>query len=112
MENLIKKCPINFTKGAIIEVLSIIEEAGEKNPLRIGVKSGGCSGLSYILDFQEATETDTIYIVSGFKVAIDHLDLIHINNLEIDFEQDLNNRGFIYSNPNAESTCGCGTSFS
>lgn len=112
MENTIKKCPINFTEGAISEILSIISETGEKNPLKIGVKSGGCSGLSYVLDFQEETEDDTIYIVSNFKVAINSLDLIHINNLEIDFQQDLNNRGFIYSNPNAESTCGCGTSFS
>ena len=84
----------------------------EKNPLRIGVKNGGCSGFSYILDFEEKQITDTIYSMDGFDLIIDPLHLEHINNLEVDFQQDLNNRGFIYNNPNAETTCGCGTSFS
>lgn len=112
MENTIKICPINFTEGAITELKSIIKETNEQNPLRIGVTNGGCSGFSYVLDFQEKNDKDYIYSIAEFNVIIDPLHLIHINNLEIDFQQDLNNRGFIYKNPNANSTCGCGTSFS
>jgi len=112
LDNLKIKCPIVFTKGAIMELKSIIKDTNEQNPLRIGVKNGGCSGFSYILNFEEKQENDTIYTIDEIKVIIDPLHLEHINNLEIDFQQDLNNRGFIYNNPNANSTCGCGTSFS
>lgn len=112
MENTIKKCPILFTKGALIEIQSIINETDEKKPLRIGVENGGCAGFNYILNFEEKMESDYIYSIEKFTLIINPLHIIHLNNLEIDFEQDLNNRGFIYNNPNAKTTCGCGTSFS
>jgi len=111
LEKLKIKCPIRFTEGAIKEIKSIIKDTEEKKPLRIGVKNGGCSGFSYILDFEEKQEMDTMYSIEGFKLIIDPSHLEYINNLEVDFQQDLNNRGFIYTNPNAETTCGCGTSF-
>ena len=112
MENTTKICPINFTKGAIEEILSIIKDTNEQNPLRIGVENGGCSGFNYILNFEEKKDTDYIYSIEKIKLIINPLHLIHINDLEIDFEQDLNSRGFTYNNPNAKTTCGCGTSFS
>ena len=111
-ETLNKKCPIKFTKGALLELKDIVRENNETYPLRIGAKNGGCAGFSYILNFEEALENDIMYEVEGMKVIIDPLHLLHVNNLEIDFQQDLNNRGFIYNNPNANTTCGCGTSFS
>lgn len=112
MDKLNKTCPVIFTIGAIKELESIIKDTNEQNPLRIGVENGGCSGFSYILNFEEKKELDTMYSYENLQVIIDPLHLIHLNNLEIDFQQNLDNRGFIYNNPNANSTCGCGTSFS
>lgn len=111
-ELLNKTCPIKLTPGAIKELKGLIIEENETNPLRIGVKNGGCSGFSYILNFEEMQAGDNEYEVEGIKVIINPLHLIHLQNLEIDFQIGLDNRGFIYNNPNAESTCGCGTSFS
>lgn len=107
-----KTCPITLTQGAIEELSSIVSSQNEKNPLRIGVKNGGCAGFSYILNFEEAEVTDETYHISGIDIVINPLHVIHLKNLEIDFQQGLNNRGFIYNNPNADTTCGCGTSFS
>lgn len=107
-----KICPITLTEGAIHELKRIINEEEEKNPLRIGVENGGCAGFNYILNFEEIQVGDELYEIDGLKIIINPLHIIHINNLQIDFEQGLNNRGFMYSNPNADSTCGCGTSFS
>lgn len=105
-------CPITLKIGAVQELQNIIQEENEQKPLRIGVKNGGCAGFSYILDFEEATETDLHYTIEGIRIVIDPLHIIHLQGVAIDFQQDLDNRGFIYSNPNAQSTCGCGTSFS
>lgn len=107
-----KTCPISLTAGAVAELKSIISSENEKNPLRIGVKNGGCAGFSYILNFEEADALDESFIIDGINIVIDPLHIVHLKNLEIDFEQGLNNRGFIYNNPNADTTCGCGTSFS
>lgn len=106
--------PINLTEGAVKELTSIrkSEEIPENYGLRIGVKGGGCSGYSYILGFDDKTDADQEYEVNGMKVYIDKTQAIYLLGIEIDFEQDLNNRGFSFNNPNADDTCGCGTSFS
>src|SRR5680860_924222 len=103
--------PISLTDGAIKELNNIRDGEGipENYGLRIGVKGGGCSGYSYILGFDDKKEADQEYEVNGVKVYIDKTHAIYLLGIEIDFEQDLNNRGFSFNNPNADETCGCGT---
>ena len=88
------------------------ENFPESKPLRVGVKGGGCSGLSYVLDFDEKQEFDDEFKVKGIRVIMDKRHALYIYGMEIDFESGLNDRGFIFNNPNAKSSCGCGTSFS
>ncbi|MBY5957934.1 iron-sulfur cluster assembly accessory protein [Membranicola marinus] len=106
--------PINLTEGAVKELMNIrqSENIPADYGLRIGVKGGGCSGYSYILGFDDKKEADQEYEIQGLKVLIDKTHAIYLLGIEIDFEQDLNNRGFSFNNPNADDTCGCGTSFS
>ena len=79
--------------------------------LRIGVKGGGCSGLTYILDFDDKQEFDDLYVVNGVELIVDQRQALYLHGIEIDYQNGLNDRGFIFNNPNASSTCGCGTSF-
>ena len=111
MTDLDKKLPIKFTQSALKEIkrLNALEE-GDKL-LCIGVKNGGCSGLSYVFEFMPQPASTDIYKLDELKVAINPLDLQYLQNLEVDYEQGLNNRGFTFNNPNASTTCGCGTSF-
>lgn len=106
--------PITLSEGAIQELKKIKESENipDEYGLRIGVKGGGCSGFSYILGFDEKKESDKEYDINGVRVIIDKTHAIYLLGMEIDFEQDLNNRGFSFNNPNADDTCGCGTSFS
>jgi iron-sulfur cluster assembly protein len=76
------------------------------------VKGGGCAGFSYILGFDTRKEGDEEYFINGIKVFMSKAHAIYLIGIEIDFQDGLNNRGFTFNNPNAESTCGCGTSFS
>lgn len=80
--------------------------------LRVGVKGGGCSGFSYLLGFDVKKEKDQVYEIDGMQVFIEKTHAMYLIGMEIDWHDDLNNRGFIFENPNAKSTCGCGTSFS
>ena len=80
--------------------------------LRLGVKGGGCSGFSYILDFDTKKENDAVFRIADIPLYIDKSQAIYLYDCEIDFKNGLDNRGFIFNNPNATSTCGCGTSFS
>ena len=106
--------PITLTEGAVRELNAIRQQEGvpQDYGLRIGVKGGGCSGYSYILGFDEKKDTDKEYLINGITVYIDKTHAIYLLGMEIDFQQDLNNRGFSFNNPNADETCGCGTSFS
>lgn len=111
INNLQSSIAISLTDSAAKEVRNILSKESQKKPLRIGVKNGGCAGFSYIFEFDNATETDIQTIINGINVVIDPLHLEHIQKLSIDFENGLNNRGFTFNNPDAQSTCGCGTSF-
>lgn len=103
--------PIQFTESALKEIAKLA--ANEKGKaLRVGVKNGGCSGFSYIFEFDEATESDAIYSMDVCEVVIDKMHLLHLQNVSVHYENGLNNRGFTFTNPNASETCGCGTSFS
>ncbi len=105
---------IRLTDKAIAELKSIMaeEKRAADQPLRVGVKGGGCSGLSYILEFDEKKEFDEEYTFQGLRVVIDQRQMIYVTGMEVDYEYGLNDRGFVFRNPNASSTCGCGTSFS
>ncbi len=106
--------PVKLTSGAIQQLLRIRHEQGVPNDysLRIGVKGGGCSGFSYLLGFDEEKERDTIYDFEGIRIVMDKAHALYLLGMEIDWLEGLNNRGFIFNNPNAKETCGCGTSFS
>ncbi len=112
MEPIIKN-PINLTDAAISEVKRLMTEPGfdTSKMLRIGVKGGGCSGMTYILDFDYRKENDALYEKNGVNFIVDNSQSIYLFGMEIEWEGGLNSRGFTFKNPNASSTCGCGTSF-
>lgn len=81
--------------------------------LRVGVKGGGCSGLSYVMDFDnQIKEGDELFEDNGVKIVCDMKSLLYIFGTELDFSDGLNGKGFEWKNPNADRTCGCGQSFS
>ena len=81
--------------------------------IRVGVKSGGCSGLEYILNFDnQKTETDQIFEDNGIKVIIEKISILYLAGTTLEFSGGLNGKGFVFNNPNASRTCGCGESFS
>ncbi len=106
--------PISLTSGAIKQLLRIKDEqqiSGDHG-LRIGVKGGGCSGFTYVLGFDKKNESDDEYEIEGLKVFMEKSHAIYLLGMEVDWVEGLDNRGFTFNNPNASSTCGCGTSFS
>lgn len=81
--------------------------------LRVGVKGGGCSGFSYILDLTESVkDTDEVMEMHGVRIICDPKSLLYLSGVTVDFKDELMGRGFVFNNPNATSTCGCGSSFS
>jgi iron-sulfur cluster assembly protein len=106
--------PVSLTRGAIAQLNRLRQEQGvpEHYGLRVGVKGGGCSGFSYLLGFDEQRERDTVYDFDGIPIFMDKAHSLYLLGMEIDWEEGLNNRGFVFNNPNAKETCGCGTSFS
>ncbi len=108
------QAPVTLTDGAVTQLMLIREQENIPSDycLRVGVKGGGCSGFSYILGFDKVEDTDELYEISGLKLAMNKAHAIYLLGMEVDFVSGLENRGFTFSNPNATSTCGCGTSFS
>ena len=99
------------------KVAKLMEDAGIAGDttyfLRVGVVGGGCSGLSYKLDFDnELKPTDQVFEDNGVKVVTDLKSFLYLVNTTLDFSDGLNGKGFYFSNPNASRTCGCGDSFS
>ena len=81
--------------------------------IRVGVKSGGCSGLEYILKFdKEKTDADQIFEDNGIKIIVDKKSILYLAGTTLEYSGGLNGKGFIFNNPNANRTCGCGESFS
>ena len=106
---------INVTEKAVKEIKRIMVESNvpEGYGLRIGVRGGGCSGLTYTLGFDEkANESDTVIESGAVRLFVDGKSLFHITGTELDFTDGLTGKGFIFNNPNASRTCGCGESFS
>ncbi len=81
--------------------------------IRVGVKSGGCSGLEYVLKFDnERTDTDQIFEDNGVKILVDKKSVLYLAGTILEYSGGLNGKGFVFNNPNANRTCGCGESFS
>ncbi|WP_207493562.1 HesB/IscA family protein [Aridibaculum aurantiacum] len=105
--------PVTLTAGAIAEIKRLMAEPGFDNTqyLRVGVKGGGCSGMSYILGFDKKEDSDETFEVEGIPCIINKSHGIYLMGMEVDFQDGLNSRGFTFTNPNASKTCGCGSSF-
>jgi iron-sulfur cluster assembly protein len=108
--------PISLSETAAKEIKDIIKQqelSEEGTRLRVGVKGGGCSGFSYMLDLTEETkgESDEEMESHGVKILCDMKSYLYLNGVEIDFKDEVMGRGFVFKNPNATSTCGCGSSF-
>ena len=107
---------VTITENAVREISNIVRQQ-ELDPetihLRVGVKGGGCSGLTYVLDIVDAAhEGDKIIEQNGVTLAIDRKSYIFLAGTELDYSGGINGKGFIFNNPNAKKACGCGTSFS
>jgi iron-sulfur cluster assembly protein len=105
---------VELTPSAIRQIHKIRAEQHVPSDqyLRIGVKGGGCSGMSYILEFGPKTEMDVLVEQPGLEIVVDKRHLLYLGGTQLDFSEGLDNRGFVFSNPKAVSTCGCGSSFS
>ena len=111
---------ILITGTAIQQISNLIKNQVDKKALRVGVRSGGCSGMSYTMDFigeDEINSDDKIYDYSlsedvAFQVVCDPKSLLYIYGMQLDFSTELIGGGFNFTNPNASQTCGCGSSFS
>ena len=126
--------PVTVTETAAREIASIIKQqelTADSIHLRVGVKGGGCSGFNYLLDLTESTkDSDETWVYSfqvpdalegdsaeeirdfDLRVVCDPKSYLYLNGTEIDFKDEIMGRGFVFNNPNATSTCGCGSSFS
>lgn len=105
---------ITVSLKAAKEIKRIMQENNVPSTygLRVGVKGGGCSGLTYTLGFDEnPKESDTVIISNDIKLFVDGKSLFYLTGTELDFSDGLNGRGFVFNNPNAKRTCGCGESF-
>ena len=105
--------PVKFTAGALNEIRRLMAEPGfdTTQSLRIGVKGGGCSGMSYVLGFDAQKESDQVYEYGGMSFIMDKAHEMYLIGMQIDWQGGLNSRGFTFQNPNASTTCGCGSSF-
>jgi len=105
--------PVTLTANAMNEVRRLMHapEGVEGEFLRIGVKGGGCSGLSYVLCFDNKEADDEVYDVEGIPVVLKPAHGIYLYGMTVDYSDGLNARGFVFQNPNASTTCGCGSSF-
>ena len=105
---------VQLTDKAIAQVKNIFaqESKGPEYGLRLGVVGGGCSGLSYNIDFDTKNEKDNVLTFGDVSVFIDLKSSIYLKGVILDFKDGLNGKGFVFVNPNAANTCGCGESFS
>lgn len=107
---------IKVSEQAKYEVQKLMEADGFdylNDYVRVGVKSGGCSGLSYDLKFDKKThESDKVFQDNGIKIIVDNKSFLYLIGTTLEFSGGLNGKGFVFNNPNANRTCGCGESFS
>lgn len=105
---------ILMSEAALAHVMALRDKQGSDLCLRVGVRQGGCSGMSYMMDFEDVEnvgEHDEVYDYDGFKVVCDRKSLLYLYGLMLDYSDALIGGGFQFTNPNASQTCGCGKSF-
>lgn len=95
-----------------IRVIFSKDSAAKDEGLRLAVIGGGCSGLQYKIEFSPKKDKDNVLVYDGFEVFIDPKSSIYLKGIVLDFKDGLNGKGFVFDNPNAKNTCGCGESFS
>jgi iron-sulfur cluster assembly protein len=105
---------VKLTETAIQQIQRVQSAENKAGyALRVSVAGGGCSGLSYKLDFVEApAEKDKVFEQGGVKVAVDAKSFLYLDGMTLDYSGGLNGKGFVFNNPNATKSCGCGSSFS
>ena len=107
---------LHVTPKAVLRIRAVLAKEGippEEGGLRLGVKGGGCSGLSYVIAFDShPREHDRIFTFEGVRVFIDPKSFVYLNGMTLDYEETLMRQGFNFINPNSTRSCGCGTSFS
>src|SRR5260221_322829 len=105
--------PVALTKEAVIAIRKLMAQDNFDTTqfLRIGVKGGGCSGMTYILAFDHQQSNDNTFEIDGIVCIMDKTHEMYLYGMLVDWQDGLNNRGFTFKNPNASTTCGCGTSF-
>ncbi|AFZ36897.1 iron-sulfur cluster assembly accessory protein [Stanieria cyanosphaera PCC 7437] len=106
---------IQLTDTALKHIKMLREQQGNKELyLRVGVRQGGCSGMSYMMDFEEPNQVrdnDEVFDYEGFKIVCDPKSLLYLYGLVLDYSNAMIGGGFQFTNPNAAQTCGCGKSF-
>jgi len=103
---------ISLTEVAAQRVRNFLDSRGKGIGLRIGIKTTGCSGMAYVLEFvDDLNEEDTVFESQGVKVIVDPKSLVYLDGTEVDFAKEGLNEGFKFTNPNAKDECGCGESF-
>ncbi|MBL4746326.1 MAG: iron-sulfur cluster assembly accessory protein [Flavobacteriaceae bacterium] len=103
----------DIAKKKVVELMTDDGYNATTDFVRVGVKSGGCSGLSYDLKFDKSkSEDDKVFEDNGVKIIVDKKSFLYLAGTTLDFSGGLNGTGFIFNNPNANRTCGCGESFS
>ena len=103
---------ISLTEPAAERVRAFLENRGKGIGLRLGVKTSGCSGMAYVLEFiDEIDEQDQVFESLGVKIIVDPKSLLYIDGTELDYGKEGLNEGFKFNNPNVKDACGCGESF-
>ncbi|MTJ48515.1 iron-sulfur cluster assembly accessory protein [Dolichospermum sp. UHCC 0259] len=105
---------ILLSEAALRQVKSLQDKQGQDLCLRVGVRQGGCSGMSYMMDFEDVskiTPDDEVFDYDGFKIISDRKSLLYLYGLMLDYSDAMIGGGFQFTNPNAAQTCGCGKSF-
>lgn len=107
---------IKVSDQAKVKAVQLMTEDGfnpAEDYIRVGVKSGGCSGLEYVLGFDnKQNETDQIFEDNGIKIVVEKKSILYLAGTVLEYSGGLNGKGFVFNNPNAARTCGCGESFS
>ncbi len=103
---------VNLTEAASVEIKRLLQDEPDKTGLRMEIRGGGCSGMSYGLSFDNAKENDHTIEAFGVKIFVDPKSAIYLKGTTLDFESGLNGKGFAIKNPQAKGSCGCGNSFS
>lgn len=103
---------VTLTDAAADRVRAFLENRGKGEGLRLGVKTSGCSGMAYVLEFADAADPeDQVFEEKGVKIFIDPKSLVYLDGTELDFAREGLNEGFKFNNPNVKDSCGCGESF-